>query len=263
MESRDADIKILVIAFQIIAIPLGATFAPDALAGIRGESTVAWTNTSRNGRYIFVGIPKQSVSEQLAAAEDMGIVTTESRREELVKREERILKQYSMTGMYTNDGARKPLWTVGKWIGSGIPSDDGQKLVVLRDGAFNNDSVSHIATIYFANERVVDLRLIDVVPKSQQWIRSFEYKEPLTCVSADLDSPTDQLKVRTNQGDIIAFHLADGNVAAGSAIRNTFFIIGNSMVMGYLVAIVGSVLVGIVAWRFMSRSNPNMQTMKS
>ena len=154
--------------------------------------------------------------------------------------------------MYSNDGSHTALWTTQEWVDHGMPSNDGQELVVLEEGAFGNETSNTLARILFADGRTLKLTLDEAVPRWQQWPRSFEFDDLLACTKADLNDSGNRLTIGTNQGDEIEYRLSDGNIVTSNAFQNTVYAIKTDMI-GIAVVIAALSGTGIMTWMYMSR----------
>lgn len=91
----------------------------------------SWSQTSDNGRYIFVCLFAKPIDEQIAeihkCEENLPYFSHVEEEAHIRK----LHETYPQTGMYCNDGSAKLLWIPGDGVWFGKPSPDGSRLVAV------------------------------------------------------------------------------------------------------------------------------------
>jgi hypothetical protein len=178
-------------------------------AGIRGTSEYSWMAISSDGKYIYAGVSKSSVEEQLELIRGTEFNDIQE-QETLVARIRDIHERFPLTGMYLNNGSRTPLWTLNTWVDNGVIIRNGEQLVSKREGAFGNAEHSEIAHIFNRDGLVRDLEINDVLSQLELTVRGYLSDEFVACNWVRLDPSGEVLQMGTNFGDVLEVRLVDG-----------------------------------------------------
>ena len=174
----------------------------------------SWTTVSPNGAYVFVGLCTRTVDEQIKflhddrTGEGSAIAAAESKIRDIHTR-------FSKQGMYKNDGSNRRIWTMPDWELEGMPTSNGERLVVPgRVAAPFDDSM--VARVYGPQGIRFDVTVWDVVPSYIPWMSKLSHTKAALAYpeisDAYLGGTGDTLVVTTSTNDFIEISLDDGHV---------------------------------------------------
>ncbi|WP_028886811.1 hypothetical protein [Teredinibacter turnerae] len=157
---------------------------------------ISYLVESENGKYIFAMISPLDRDVELSSLND-----------QWMKKISKIRDQYSQSGMYLNDGSKKPLWSVSWYAHSVQVANDGEHIV--RDGpwasSFSDEAVTFIKNgnvlrEYSVNDLVMKKRKVERTVSHFFWRKEtlFDRKQLKYYIST-LDSKHYVFNVATGQ----------------------------------------------------------------
>ena len=184
-----------------------------SLESARGDSPAppsTYTEVSANGKFIFVMLPRESMTEELKRYNE--------KHQKVVKD---IRERYSKSGMYRNDGSNQPLWTVDPldwWAGVKI-TDDG--LQAIGQGHWSNlshqmsnathEDLKQIAFSIYGNGKLIRSFMINELVDNPKLMRAsvshFEWLRKSKIVN-----DKHQYEIDTYDGNHIIFSLETGAI---------------------------------------------------
>ena len=199
-----------------------------AIAGLSGVHPYSWTEVSNNQRYVFAGVSSLSTDDQIAIAVENNRFDSAADRQRFERAIREIHDWYPVSGMYLNDGSRTPIWTLDKWEDNGIPTSDGQQLIVLGEAAYGNDTTTDVVRVYNRNGLVREVTMHEVVPVWQQIARNWAGGSWAICTNVGLNEFGDRIVIETDSGDVLELSLNDVQAVSTNVERNTLHVVAAS-----------------------------------
>lgn len=198
----------------LLAVLIFNWFAPLLLAEEVHSRGCSWLATSPNGEYVFVGLCPRFIEEQIQFLRHR--FPGRDREISAVEMELRDIHQrFPQQGMYRNDGSNRPIWTMSEWQLEGMPTSDGERLVVPGRVADSFDPAL-IARVYGPRGTRFDVTIMSITPLYILWVlklSNFKADFAYPDYSDTILGPTgDTLIVTASSNDWIEVSLMDGHV---------------------------------------------------
>jgi hypothetical protein len=130
---------------------------------------------------------------------------------------EEILATYPSSGLYRNDGSRKPLWTVDRYMYYVSPASDGIHLVVQGGQAPRAISFSEaMAVQFYAEGRLLRSYTVAALVDAPQWSFSHSMNWVSWYEEDNFDDDNLQYSIRTWDGNHFVFDVRTGEILSSS-----------------------------------------------